>query len=66
MTIAMYRPVGMEDEGVSRELIEEIVQYIGEHMEYLLLFGIYVCINILIASVLFIATRKTFKQGLER
>jgi hypothetical protein len=63
VTILMYRPVGMEDEGISKEIIDELSRHIGVQMEYLLLFGVFVCINILIAVALFVATRKTFKKS---
>jgi hypothetical protein len=61
-TILMYRPVGMEDEGVSAAIICEMSKHIEVQMEYLIWFALAVCVNILIATILFISTRKTFKK----
>jgi hypothetical protein len=63
VTILMYRPVGMEDEGVSAEIIDEISKHIEVQIEYLEWFGFSVCINIVIVVAIFITTRKTFKNN---
>lgn len=62
MTILMYYPVGMEDESVAPELIKELCGHVGDQIDCLFCFGIFVCANIIIAVALFVATRKTFKQ----